>query len=86
MGICHSFRQWPGSTRTPAPRDDTPWNGTADNTWDAGRLFAHLGVLYGTPIRSGETERHGRGVNVARRAVIVIIVFHRRRRCVLMLC
>ena len=68
-----------------------PWPGTTDTTWDAGRLFAHLGVLYGTPIRSGEDMvPMARGVNVARRAVMyvvfVVVVVIVVRRFVLLCC
>ena len=72
---------------SPACREIGPCTGTGNPTWEDTRLYAHLGVLYGTPIRSGEDMvPMARGVNVARRAVIVIIVFHRRRRYGLLSC
>ena len=52
----------------------SPCAGTGNPTWEDARLYAHLGVLYGTPIRSGwRVVPRPWDVNVARRAVMSVV-------------
>jgi hypothetical protein len=69
-------RQYVGS---PASREIGPCTGTGNPTWEDARHYAHLGVLYGTPIRSGDKvvpngQGRERGCSCCVALCIVIIV------------